>query len=119
MKKVLIVDDCPDSRFTLKTILESYHVEIYEAPDGLDGWKNIINKKPDLVLLDLEMPHKDGFEVLDDIKEEWIDVPVVVISGVDADKAAELCQLNGALAFIQKPVNLSVFNETVNPILSD
>ena len=68
MKKILIVDDAADSRLILKSMLRNYDVDVVEANDGVEGWKKIVAEQPDLVLLDLHMPHKDGFSILEDLE---------------------------------------------------
>ncbi|TLX74636.1 response regulator [Labilibacter sediminis] len=110
MKKILIIDDAQDCRQVIKTMLKKYDLDIIEANDGLEGWRTIIKEKPDLVLLDIHMPLKDGFEILKDIEEEWLDVPVIIISGDTSPNTMNACLLNGASAFINKPVMKNDFN---------
>ena len=62
----------------LYEVITNYNVCVIEANDGTDGWQKIIKEHPDLIFLDLYMPKKDGFEILKDIQEEWLGVPVVV-----------------------------------------
>lgn len=113
MKKILIVDDALDSRVTLKSMLKDYEVEISEASDGNEGWKKIVSEQPDLVLLDLHMPHKDGFSILEDLEEEWLGIPVIVVSGDDDKETIDTCQYYGAKAFLKKPVILNEFKEAI------
>lgn len=115
-KKVLIVDDAADSRLTLKLLLKAHNVEILEANDGLEGWKQIIKERPDLILLDLHMPNKDGFQILRDLEEEWIDIPVVIISGDATHNTINSCLTYGASAFIEKPIIPQDFNNTIKVI---
>ncbi|MCW3806286.1 response regulator [Plebeiibacterium marinum] len=119
MKKILIVDDAPDSRVIIKNILSPYNVEIIEACDGVEGWKLILVEKPDLILLDLEMPNKNGFEVLDDIQEEWLDVPIVIITGDQNDSTLGNCLSNGATTLVHKPIDKEVLRKKISEILSD
>jgi CheY-like chemotaxis protein len=116
MKKVLIVDDAPDSRLTLRTLLSNHNVEVIEASDGLEGWEMIIKERPDLILLDLYMPNKDGFEVLRDLEEEWLGIPVVVVSGDNTYNTIDSCLSYGASAFVQKPIVPKDFNEAIKTI---
>jgi DNA-binding response OmpR family regulator len=116
MKKVLIVDDARDSRQILRRLLNSYDLEVLEANDGNQGWKTILKERPDLVLLDLHMPNKDGFEILKDIEEEWLGIPVVVISGDHSQEAIDSALMYGAKAYLQKPVLLKEFKEAIKVI---
>lgn len=113
MKKVLIVDDAPDCRVILKNLLKNYDVEVSEAKDGVEGWKKIISEQPDLVLLDLHMPNKDGFSILEDLEEEWMGIPVVVVSGDSEDETISACEYYGAKAFLKKPVVLEEFKDAI------
>jgi len=116
MKKILIVDDAPDTRHTLKTLLKKYDVEILEAENGVDGWNLIVKEHPDLILLDLHMPKKDGFSILEDLEEEWLGIPVVVVSGDTNDETISTCDYYGAKAFLKKPFILEDFKEIIKVI---
>ncbi len=113
MKKVLIVDDASDTRTIIKSMLKSYDVEISEANDGVEGWKKIVSEQPDLVLLDLHMPHKDGFSILEDLEEEWLSIPVVIVSGDTQEETINACEYYGAKAFLKKPFVLEEFKEAI------
>ncbi|SMO44448.1 twitching motility two-component system response regulator PilH/two-component system, chemotaxis family, response regulator CheY [Saccharicrinis carchari] len=116
MKKVLIVDDALDSRLALRSMLKNYRLHILEANDGVEGWQTIIKERPDLVLLDLYMPQKDGFEILRDMAKEWIGVPIVVVSGDTQQSTIDSCLSSGAKAFLKKPVNVVEFNDAIKII---
>lgn len=102
--KVLIVDDSAFNRQTIKGILENVpYIEVKGlAFDGHDGMKKILELKPDVVTLDLEMPRMDGFSLLRWIMKER-PLPVIVVSSHGDDptvfKALEL----GAVDFVTKP----------------
>ncbi|WP_439184957.1 response regulator [Carboxylicivirga taeanensis] len=113
MKKVLIVDDAADSRSLLKMMLQHYEVEVLEAKDGVEGWRMIVAKQPDLILLDLHMPNKDGFSILEDLEEEWLGIPVIVVSGDTDAETIDACQYYGAKAFLKKPLILEEFKEAI------
>ena len=116
MKKVLIVDDALDSRTALRGMLKNYDLDILEANDGLEGWKTIVKERPDLVLLDLHMPQRNGFEILRDLEEEWMGIPVVVISGDTDQSTIDSCLTYGAFAYLKKPVDLSEFRDAIKLI---
>ncbi|MBI9064700.1 MAG: response regulator [Marinilabiliaceae bacterium] len=113
MKKVLIVDDAADSRLLFKKLLEKYPVEILEAKDGKEAWDIILKEQPHLVLLDIHMPNKDGFELLEDLKEEWISIPVAVVSNDDEAITIESSFYLGAQAFLKKPIDLKEFKDVI------
>jgi len=113
MKKVLIVDDAADSRLLFKKLLAKYPVKIFEAKDGKEAWDIILKEHPNLVLLDIHMPNKDGFELLEDLKEEWISVPVAVVSNDAEDTTIESSFYLGAQAFLKKPIDLNEFKDVI------
>ncbi|MCW3785284.1 response regulator [Plebeiibacterium sediminum] len=119
MKKILIVDDAIESRIIMKKLLSKFNFEILEAKDGLEGWNMMIKEKPDLVLLELHMPKKDGFETLNDIQEEWLDIPTIILSGDDSHKTIHSCLSNGAAAFIPKPIDKNLFYQKISDRMAE
>jgi DNA-binding response OmpR family regulator len=96
MNKVLIVED---EEFLIKTLEDNLVSEGYEVDSAMDGegaLEKIEKNKPDLILLDLLIPKKDGFYVLNQVKQnpEWKLIPVIVLSNlggdIDIKKALEL-----------------------------
>lgn len=116
MKKILIIEDAPDTRQTIKVLLKNYEVEIIEAENGIDGWNKIIKEHPDLILLDLHMPKKDGFSILEDLEEEWMGIPVFIVSGDTNEETITTCNYFGAKAYLKKPLILDDFKEIIKVI---
>ena len=85
VQNIAIIEDEPDARVLLRRILEFRRYKVAEAADGAEGIKLLKDNKPDLVLLDLMMPHMDGFAVLDmmEADDELRDIPVIVITAKD------------------------------------
>ncbi len=108
MAHLLIIDDDPKIRHSLKDILEFEGYEISEATDGLDGLAKLKKvKKLDLILLDIKMPKMDGMEALERIQILRPDIPVIMISGhATIDTAVEAVK-KGAFDFISKPPDLN------------
>lgn len=69
-KKVLIVDDSPTDAAIVKDLLESEGIEVYVAVSGEEGEKKALNIDPDLIILDLVLPDKSGFEVCTQLRKE-------------------------------------------------
>jgi two-component system response regulator AdeR len=101
--KVLIVEDD-------KNICEMYAITfmrrgftVYTAPDGRSAIQKYQNKKPDIVLLDIMMPHVDGYQVLNEIRKDINSyTPVVMLTNLDADDFARESQLDNIDAFLIK-----------------
>src|SRR3989344_2435243 len=96
MKKILIIEDEPALQDALKKVFAGEGFEILQAFDGEEGVSMVSEKKPDLVLLDLILPKKHGFEILEWMKQnaETKDIPVLVLTNLeessDVMKAIEL-----------------------------
>ena len=103
-KTILFIEDEAALQKTFGKILEKEGLEVIPALDGDVGLKLAKLKKPDLILLDLILPRRNGFEVLKEIKEdeETKDIPVIVLTNLEAmdnvDKAIEL----GATTYLVK-----------------
>ncbi len=117
----LIIDDDPEICAILKVFCErlGHFRNIIIAHDGLIGCNKLRNQKFDLILLDINIPKKNGLELLDELKFEKINVAdkVVIISGaLDIDKMQSFMGL-GIKSFITKPFLEAQFKEKVLPIL--
>lgn len=95
-KKILIVEDEEIMYSLLQKKLSQEGYEVSVAKDGEEGLTKMKEEKPDLILLDIIMPRKSGFEVMEEMKKDrdLRDIPVIVISNsgqpVELDKAKEL-----------------------------
>ncbi|MFH1058642.1 MAG: response regulator [Pseudomonadota bacterium] len=85
-KYVLIVDDDPDLVEAVAMNLAAKGFAVGKAYDGLEAWDSIKSRRPDLIVLDVMMPRKDGYQVCDELKKDpaWKDIPVVMLTAVGA-----------------------------------
>jgi len=83
-KYILVVDDDPDLVETVSMMLESKGCEVGQAYDGVEGEESIKKRRPDLVILDVMMPRKDGYVLCAELKanEATRDIPVVLLTAV-------------------------------------
>lgn len=82
-KKILIVEDNVDLQELYKIYFEIAGFEVHQRLDGLKGITEMIELKPDIVLLDIMMPQMNGFEVLEVIKNQSsIEIPIIVCSNL-------------------------------------
>jgi len=102
--KILIVDDEPDFVALLKKRLEANGYEVINASNGDEGLKMIKTDKPDVVLLDILMPKKDGYTMFQEMKDdESIDrTPVIVLTAKPYMK--DLFAMEGIRDYLIKPV---------------
>ena len=119
-KLVLVVDDDPDLVEALSMKLESESFRVAKAYDGLQAWDRIREERPDLVILDVMMPEKNGYAVCDEIKKDprYKDITVVLLTAVgEAVPSTNYTHMDGKTAladeFIPKPVDLDNLMEIV------
>jgi two-component system nitrogen regulation response regulator NtrX len=116
-KQILVVDDEERIRQSLNGILKDEGYEVLEAKDGLQALKQIESDPPELVLLDIWMPGMDGMEVLERMKGQIPNLPVIMISGHGNIELAVKAVKLGAYDFIEKPLSLEKVLLTVNNAL--
>ncbi|WP_010135825.1 sigma-54-dependent transcriptional regulator [Ochrovirga pacifica] len=119
MSKILIIEDEAAIRRVLKRIIadENKTYQVEEAEDGLEGLQLLKDNDYDLILCDIKMPKMDGVEVLEKIKTDKPEIPVIMISGHgDLDTAVQTMRL-GAYDYISKPPDLNRLLNTVRNAL--
>ncbi len=117
MARILIVDDDPHIAESLRERFSARGFYTGVAVDGVEALEQVREQKPDIVLLDLQMPKMDGFGVLEKFREEGIDCTVIVITAFgNVEKAVEAMKA-GAYDFLQKPFEPSLLEETVRRAL--
>jgi DNA-binding response OmpR family regulator len=117
-KKILIVDDCPDSYLMMQLILELNKFDVDIANSAILGLHKIINSPPNVVITNHMMPHMDGCEFLRCIRtlNNYNYLPVLIISSVDEAYVITKSQYKFN-AFIQKPIDLDYLVEVVKKLL--
>jgi len=82
--KILVVDDEPDNITFVETILKKEGFTVLSAVDGLEGFERAVEELPDLIVLDVQMPKMNGFEVFDKLRKEGStkQIPVVMLTGI-------------------------------------
>ena len=119
MAKIMVADDSDAIRQVLQDILTIGKYELVgEAIDGIEAVEKYNEIQPDLLLLDLAMPKKDGLAVVKEIKEYNSDAKIVLITASDNQAIIKQCLDAGALASISKPFDfdkvLKVISETLS-----
>lgn len=106
---ILCVDDEPTNlKFLMEILKQDYHV--YLAPSGERALGFLKTRKPDIILLDVEMPRMSGYDVIRMIKEvpEWEDIPVIFLTGLEGRDKEEIAFELGAVDYILKPISAGV-----------
>jgi len=104
MKKILLIEDEPTLQKAIGRYLEQEGYEIENALDGDIGVEIAKRNKPDLILLDIILPKKDGFEVLKELKEDETtkDIPVIILTNLEGDSDVEKALSLGATTYLVK-----------------
>jgi two-component system nitrogen regulation response regulator NtrX len=103
--RVLVVDDETAIREAIRMTLEYEGYRIDEARSGQDALDKAAKVPYDAILLDIKMPVLDGIEVLENLKEQKIASPVIMVSGHGDIQTAVECTKRGAFDFLEKPLN--------------
>lgn len=113
---ILVIDDEPQIRRFLRISLETYGYSVKEAVNGKDGYSALFNYKPDIIILDLELPDINGLDLLKKIRESS-EIPIIILTvcNDESDKIALLD--NGADDYLTKPFSLGELNSRIKVAL--
>jgi len=120
MKKILVVEDDKFLANAYRVKLTKAGFDIKIAYDGDEVAKQLETFIPDLIILDLVLPKKDGFKVLEEIKSDarWKNIPVIVASNLGQQEDINKCMKLGANGYIIKTdLSLSELVVTINTLL--
>lgn len=117
--RILVVDDDESIRLLARTVLEEDGHAVTECVDGTSVLEMLPNVCPDLILLDVLLPGKDGFTVCEEIRalSQGGDVPIVMMTGLDDVESISKAYGVGATDFIIKPINWQILNFRIQYIL--
>lgn len=108
MARILVIDDDQAIRGLLLDYLQSSGHQVFAAEDGAHGIGMAVQRQPDVVILDIDMPVLDGHSTMRILKSDpqmW-DIPVVVVSAHNNDKTRESMRRAGCTEFLSKPFEL-------------
>ncbi len=124
-KLILVVDDDPDLVESVSLKLESENFKVQKAYDGVEAWEKIKAEKPAVVVLDVMMPRKNGYELCDELKadDNYKDITVVLLTAVaDAVTSTSYTHMDGKTTmaddFVPKPIDLDNLMEIVKENLN-
>ncbi|MFA6295972.1 MAG: response regulator [Patescibacteria group bacterium] len=103
LKKILIAEDESTMQNVLKSKVEELGYEVIQAYDGEETLEKVKTEKPDLILLDIIMPKKSGFDVLKELKiKQRSEIPVIILTNLGQESDIKTGKELGALDYILK-----------------
>jgi len=121
---ILVVDDDTDLVEALAMKLESENYMVAKAYDGVEGLEKVKAERPALMILDVMMPRKDGYQLCDELKndDEYKSIPIILLTAVaDAVSSTNYTHMGGKTTladdFIPKPIDLDKLMEIVKDTL--
>ena len=119
MANIMIADDSDAIRMVLKDfLLLSDHNVIGEARDGQEAIDLCLHLNPDLLLLDLAMPKKDGSTVVKELIAHKTSTKIVLITASDDQRTIQNCLDLGAVSYIAKPFQITAILKTISDVLA-
>jgi len=118
-QKILIVDDEPNIVISLEFLMKRENFAVSVAVDGEEALRKIAEIRPDLVLLDIMMPKKSGFEVCQEIRANpaWASIKVVMLTAKGRDTEVQKGMALGADAYVTKPFSTKELVAKVRSVL--
>jgi DNA-binding response OmpR family regulator len=117
MFKILLVEDEQSIRTLIKTYLNKQGYHVIEAEDGKSGFDVFSNQHVDLIITDLMMPKKDGYDLTQQIRQSSKDIPILIMTALDAFQDKEKGFETGADDYMTKPVNLPEMHLRIKALL--
>ena len=124
-KKILLIDDDPDLLNAVSMILESKSYKVAAAFGGIEGLEKAKTEKPDLIVLDVMMPDKDGYSVCKELKSDpqLSKIPVILLTGVVSHISTtrytqQMGMETDADDYIDKPVEPDVLVKRIETLLA-
>ncbi len=113
--KILIIEDNEQNLYLLTFIMEKNGYQVIQARNGPDGIEKASQEKPDLIILDIQLPLMDGYEVARRLKEnpETNNIPIVAVTTYATVGDREKILTAGCNGYIEKPINPETFMEQV------
>jgi DNA-binding response OmpR family regulator len=119
-KRILVVDDDEEILETVQFALQDQGYEVLLAHDGQEGLMRAERDQPDLILLDIIMPKRSGFAVLERLRQSRIRSPRIIMLTANTDpRHREFAESRGADAFLNKPFDMDELLTTVESLLNN
>jgi CheY-like chemotaxis protein len=118
-KRILVADDLAMNRELMRDMLESSGYVVVEARDGGEAIREAYGSRPDLILLDIDMPVLNGFAVVRRLRQDkdFLEVPIIAMTGLSSREDREQAFDAGFNSFLRKPFNLSNLRDEIECFL--
>jgi len=113
-KTILIVDDDFELSDGIRAVLETQGHKVLQARDGQQGQNLIYQQKPDLVILDMMMPRKGGYPVLEHFRDKSDAPPIIMITANEGSRHKAYAEYLGVIDYIRKPFAMERLLEAVD-----
>ncbi|MBI3821741.1 MAG: response regulator [Planctomycetes bacterium] len=113
-KLILIVDDDHELSDGIRSVLETQGHKVIQARDGQQGQQLIYQQRPDLVILDMMMPRKGGYPVLEHFRDKKDAPPIIMITANEGSRHKAYAEYLGVIDYIRKPFAMERLLEAVD-----
>ena len=117
MPKVLIIEDTYGLRMIMRSFLIKKGYKVKDAKDGERALQMIRNDTPDVIITDMLMPEKDGFDTIQEIRKNKRDIPIIIVTGLEDPMSQDMAQELGVSKILIKPFSEDDFIEAVEESL--
>lgn len=121
MKRILVVEDNEDNLYLIKYILQKSGYKVIEARSGAEGVELAVQEKPDLVIMDVQLPDINGLEATRKIRASEADgeIPIIALTSYAMVGDRERFLAAGCTGYIEKPINPQTFLVEIEKFLAD
>ena len=117
MKKILVIEDEPNIRELILYNLKTNGYEAVAAEDGIMGITMVHREKPDLILLDIMLPEKNGYEICRELRDEGSETPIIIITAKTEETDKVMGLEYGADDYISKPFGIREMMARIKAVL--
>jgi len=120
-KRILVVEDNPMNMELVHNVLEAHGYEVWQATSAAEALERLKRVKPDLILMDIQLPGLDGLALTKQLKQEPVarDIPVVAVTAHAMKGDRERIMEAGCCGYIQKPIDINELTNQVARLLQE
>jgi CheY-like chemotaxis protein len=118
-KTVLVIEDDPDMRELIGLVLANSGYRLISAVDGVEAVETCLRDRPDLLLMDLNMPRMNGIDAIRTLRQKGYDRPIVVLTASESEQARQDAKCAGCDDFIVKSLDMRDVERIINRHLSE